>query len=68
MPLIFPADLPGASELVIEDGSDLVKGNNALLECLLEDLGKPEVTEYHWTMSVFTDNGLHRCNLLVQGR
>jgi len=41
--------LPGASELVIEDGSDLVKGNNALLECLLEDLGKPEVTEYHWT-------------------
>ena len=45
-------DLPGPSEVVIEEGSDLVKGNNALLECLLEDLGKPEVTEYQWTKSV----------------
>ena len=47
----FPA-LPGASDLIIEEGSDLMKGNNALLSCLLEDFGKPEVTEYRWTKSV----------------
>jgi len=41
--------LPGPSDLIIEEGSDLTKGNNALLSCLLEDFGKPEVTEYRWT-------------------
>ena len=46
-------DLPGASELVIEDGSELVKNSNALLACLLEDFGKPEAIEYRWTKSVF---------------
>ena len=49
--LLFP-DLPGPSDLIIEEGSDLTKGNNALLSCLLEDFGKPEVTEYRWTKSV----------------
>ena len=47
------ADLPGSSELVIEDGSELVKGSNALLACLLENFGKPEAIEYRWTKSVF---------------
>ena len=46
------ADLPGSSELVIEDGSELVKDSNALLACLLEDFGKPEAIEYRWTKSV----------------
>ena len=47
------ADLPGASELVIEDGSELVKDSNALLACHLEDFGKPEAIKYRWTKSVF---------------
>jgi len=41
--------LPGPSDLIIEEGSDLAKGNNVLLACLLEDFGKPEVIEYRWT-------------------
>ena len=45
--------MPGASDLIIEEGSDLAKGNNALLSCLLEDFGKPEVTEYRWTKFVY---------------
>ena len=51
VPSFFP-DLPGPSDLIIEEGSDLAKGNNALLSCVLEDFGKPEVTEYRWTKSV----------------
>ena len=54
VPLVssFFPDLPGASDLIIEEGSDLTKGNTALLSCLLEDFGKPEVTQYRWTKSV----------------
>jgi hypothetical protein len=46
---MFPSDMPGASVLVMEDEAAMVKGNTAVLLCILDDGGSPVATEFSWT-------------------